>query len=160
MAQHELDVATFRLLFPAFANPQQFPEAYISAQWDMATSYIAPWDNCFISGKHLQNALNLLTAHLMQLNVNMGQGGGSSSGGAGGSGDSCGAVVGVVTGATIDKVSVQMAAPTTRNGWQYWLASTPYGMQLWALLKALSAGGFYIGGRPERAGFRKIGGRF
>jgi hypothetical protein len=79
----------------------------------------------------------------------------SGSGGSGGGG-----VTGVVTGATIDKVSVQLAAPTTKSGWQYWLASTPYGMQLWAFLSIKSAGGLYIGGRPERRAFRKVGGNF
>jgi hypothetical protein len=33
-------------------------------------------------------------------------------------------------------------------------------LQLWALLQKVSAGGVYIGGSPERRGFRKIGGRF
>lgn len=33
MAQHTVDIATFRLLFPAFADVTKFPDAYIEAQW-------------------------------------------------------------------------------------------------------------------------------
>lgn len=147
MAQHTLDLATFRLLFPEFANATTFPDAYIQAQWDAAVAHMGDYDGWALSGSSLQTALNYLTAHLLKINVLIAAGGG-------------GGVTGVVTGATVDKVSVQLAAPTTRNGWQYWLASTPYGMQLWALLSMKSAGGLYIGGRPERRAFRKVGGNF
>lgn len=147
MAEHTLDIATFRLLFPTFANVTAFPDAYIQAQWNMATGYISPWDSCLASGQSLQNALNLLTAHLMQINVMLAGAGGSPT-------------LGVVQSATIDKVTVTNAVPATRNGWQYWLATTPYGLQLWALLKMLAGAGFYVGGLPERRAFRKVYGTF
>lgn len=143
----ELDITTFRLLFPEFANVIAFPDAYITAQWDVAVSAMGDQDGWLLNGSALQTALQYLTAHQMKLNVIL------TAGGSGG-------IAGVVTGATIDKVSVSLAAPTTRNGWQYWLASTPYGMQLWAFLSMKSAGGLYIGGRPERRAFRKVGGNF
>lgn len=161
MAEHTLDITRFRATFPAFANPDQYPDAYIQLQWDMATAFIRPVDSCFASGKSLDAALYLMTAHLITLNPPVTAEGGGSGGGAGeGLGDCTPNVTGVISGATIDKVSVQLAVPQTRSGWQYWLASSPYGMQLWALLKSMSAGGFYIGGRPERAGFRKVYGGF
>lgn len=147
MAEHTLDLATFRLLYPAFANPTAFPDAYIQAQWDQAVVYFGAQDGCLISGPTLQTMLNLMTAHLMALNVMLAAGGSGAAGG-------------ILTGATIDKVSVTMAAPPTMSAWGWWLAQTPYGKQLWALLKLKSAGGFFIGGRPERAAFRKVGGRF
>lgn len=147
MAKHELDLPTWRLLFPAFADPADYPDAYISAKWDMATAQIFPWDNCLIAGDRLQTALNLLTAHLVQLD-NAIRAGGSS------------AAVGPLASASIDKVAVSLVAPPIRNGWQYWLASTPYGQQLWALLRAAAAPGFMIGGSRERSAFRKVGGRF
>lgn len=149
MAQQTLDIPTFRLLYPEFANATTFSDAYIEAQWDVAVATMGDRDGWALAGAALRNALNLLTAHQMKLALIAGTGG---SGGGG--------VAGVVTGATIDKVSVQLAAPTTRSGWQYWLASTPYGMQLWAFLSVKSAGGLYIGGRPERRAFRKVGGFF
>lgn len=147
MAQQTLDIPTFRLLFPEFADPVKFPDAYIQAQWDVAVSAMGDMDGWLLHGAALKNALNLLTAHFMKLNVILLAGGGAG-------------VTGVVTGATVDKVSVQMAAPPTRSGWQFWLAQTPYGLQLWAFLSIKSAGGLYIGGRPERLAFRKVYGSF
>lgn len=144
MAEQTLDLAVFRLQFPLFADPAAFPDAYIQAQWDAAAVQISPWDGAFMSGARLQRALNLLTAHLMQINLNM------STGGAGG----------VMQSASIDKVAVAMVAPPARSGWQYWLASTPYGLQLWAFLKAIAGPGYFLGGLPERAAFRKVGGLF
>lgn len=60
--------------------------------------------------------------------------------------------------ATIDKVSVSLTPPPNKNQWQFWLNTTPYGMQLLALLQSKSAGGFYIGGLPETAAFKKVAG--
>lgn len=147
MAEHTLDIATFRLLFPAFANATTFPDAYIQAQWDMATSYLGAADGPLLCGPELQSALYLMTAHLMQLNVLVAAGGSAGIGG-------------VLTGATIDKVTVTVAAPPFKSGWSWWLAQTPYGAQLWALLTLKSAGGWYVGGLPERRAFRKVGGTF
>lgn len=148
MAQQTLDIAVFRALFPEFLNATAFPDAVIQAQWDVAVSAMGDQDGWALSGAALRNALNYLTAHQMKLALIANTGGGGSG------------VAGVVTGATIDKVSVQLAAPTTKGGWQYWLASTPYGVALWAFLQMKSAGGLYIGGRPERRAFRKVGGYF
>lgn len=134
-----MDITTFRLLFPEFADPAAFPDDYLSAQYDTSITYLGA--NFEVAG------LRFLTAHFLKLNVMMTAGGGAG-------------VTGVVTGATIDKVSVTMAAPPIRSGWQQWLAQTPYGAQLWALLSLRSAGGLYIGGRPERQAFRKVGGNF
>lgn len=147
MALHTLDLATFRLLYPAFANVTTFPDAYVQAQWDAATVYLGEYDGCLLADKRLQLALNLMTAHLMQINVMMAAGGATPT-------------IGVLTSATVDKVTVTNMPPPAANGWKFWLALTPYGLQLWALLKAASAGGVYIGGSTERRGFRKAGGRF
>lgn len=150
MAEHTLDLDQFRATFPPFADPALFTDAFIESQWDLATAFMNPWDSCFINGARLQQALNLLTAHLIFLSELINKG--AASGG--------GAQVGPMASASIDKVAVSMVAPPTRNGWQYWLSSSPYGLTLWALLQALAAGGFYFGGSREREGFRKIGGRF
>ena len=147
MAQHTVNIPTFRLLFPAFADVVKFPNAYIQAQWTAATAYIFEWDNCLISGNNLQQALNLMTAHLMQINVMLASNGATPT-------------IGVLTSATIDKVTVTNMPPPIKNGWQFWLATTPYGMQLWALLKRMAGAGFYVGGLPERRGFRKVFGTF
>lgn len=148
MATHTLDIPTFRLLFPVYADVTTYPDAYIQAQWDMAVTYFGDVDGCLFNGPAKQSALNLLTAHLMWLNHLIAQGGASGGG------------TGVLTGATIDKVTVTLAPPPFKDGWQWWLSQTPYGAQLWALLSLKSAGGFYFGGLPERRALRKVGGIF
>lgn len=147
MAEHTFDVTTFRLLYPAFANATTFPDVYLSAQWTAATAYILKYDTCLLNGEKLQLALNLMTAHLVQVNVLLANGGATPT-------------IGVLTSATIDKVTITNMPPPATNGWKYWLATTPYGLQLWALLRAAANVGPYIGGLPERAAFRKVGGLF
>jgi len=147
MAEHTFDVTAFRLLFPAFANPTLFPDVYLTAQWTAATSYIGAYDGCILNGARLQQALNLLTAHLLQINVILANSGQTPT-------------LGVLTSATVDKVTVTNMPPPATSGWKYWLATTPYGLQLWALLSLALPGGIYIGGSPERSAFRKVGGRF
>lgn len=147
MAEHTFDVTTFRMLYPAFANPTTFPDNYLTAQFGQAKTYITPYDNAWTSGDLLQTALNLMTAHLVQINVILAANGKTPT-------------LGVLQSATIDKVTVSNVPPPIKNGWQYWLATTPYGQQLWALLKTAAGPGPYLGGLPERAGFRKVGGYF
>lgn len=144
MAAHEIDVAAFRVSFPAFASEQAYPDATLQLRFTEATLYLGAYDGCVLSGDRLQLALNYMTAHLL----------------ASGALIAAGETAVVVTGATIDKVQVQMAPPPAADMWQWWLLTTPYGAQLWALLKLRAAGGFYVGGSFERAAFRKAGGRF
>jgi hypothetical protein len=67
----------------------------------------------------------------------------------------------IVTGSSIDKVSVNLLAPPVKNMFQYWLATTPYGQQVLAMARARFAGGFYLSaGLNERGSFRKAGGVF
>lgn len=144
MAQHTLDLASFRAMFPAFSNVTTYPDATIQMWWTMGNQYIYSYDNCLISGDVLQLALNLMTAHLAQSFTMIGNG----------------QTVAVVTGATEGSVSVSMMPPPAKTGWQWWLLTTPYGAQLWALLQTLTVGGFTIGGAPERSGFRRVYGVF
>lgn len=144
MAEHIFDVAAFRAQFPAFTSTTKFPDVQLTAYFEMAGCYVYPCDWQLLSGPCMQLALNLMTAHLAFTNAQVLAGN---------------TATGVVTGASIDKVSVQLSAPPTTNGWQAWLATTPYGMQLWALIKT-KARPFAIGGLPERLGFRRIGGGF
>jgi hypothetical protein len=144
MAQHTFDIAAFRAMFPAFADVTKYPDLALQGYWTMAVNYIYDNDTWAICGDTLQLALNLMTAHLAAsfALINSGQN----------------AVV--VAGAAEGSVSVSMVPPPIKTGWQFWLCTTPYGIQLWALLSSLTVGGFYIGGLPERSGFRKIGGFF
>ena len=56
--------------------------------------------------------------------------------------------------ATIDKIHIGLEVPALKNQWQWWLMTSPYGMQLYALLQAVSVGGQYIGGSAPLSGFR------
>lgn len=144
-----LDKVLFRKLFAEFADPATYPDAVIDYRWTEATNYITD-DNVgdLMDAKRVE-AVSCMTAHLMRLAKVI------AAAGAGGA-----ALSGVVIGATIDKVAVQLQAPPSRGAWGHWLAQTPYGQQLTALLAAQAAGGMYVGGYAERAAFRKVGGVF
>lgn len=144
MSLHVFDPTAFRAQFTAFANATTYPDATLQTYWDMSACIIEPYDNFAMCGNPLQLALNLLTAHQAQLFTTI----------------AAGNVPGVLTGASEGTVSVSMQPPPTKDGFTWWLSTTPYGAQLRALLIARSAGGFYIGGRPETSAFRKVGGRF
>lgn len=144
MATIYFNAAVFRATAPAFSNTFTYPDARIQAQWDLATAYLS--NNTVIgcyNGMPLgqqTSALNLMTAHLMALNAAI----------------AAGQPTGVLTGATIDKVSVQLQPPPDENQWQWWLNQTPYGQQLLALLQVASAGGrFFTSGLPVVPAFRR-----
>lgn len=130
------DLAAFRVLYPQFAA---VPDATVNAQAVQAECYIADMacaDEC---------ALNLMVAHLLQLTANA----------------TAGLPGGQITSASIDKVSVTVAqAPGSTSSYVYWLNGTPYGQQLAALLARCASGGAHVGGLPERAAFRSVGGVF
>lgn len=146
MAAHTtIDVALFRAMFPAFASTTLYPDAMIQMFYGVAGEFIPPFDAwCGLNGPTLDLALQLLTAHLLyefklQARNQTGK---------------------VVTNATIDKVTVGLLAPPVKDGWDFWLNQSPYGQQLLALLSLKSVGGWSVGGSPERAAFRTVGGRF
>lgn len=146
MAKHEFNVAAFRAQFPQFADPVKYTDQMLAGYFTMAECYVFPYDTCWFRGDCLQLALDLMTAHLALIYTP------DASGNIPG--------VGLITSATIDKVSVTQAVPTTNSAWRAFLLRTPYGLQLVALLSSKAAGGFYIGGSCERAAIRKAGGRW
>ncbi|MCO8160972.1 DUF4054 domain-containing protein [Pseudomonas sp. 21LCFQ010] len=126
----------FRLRFPQFAH---LDDQQVLAAADDGRGFLAD-HGCACS----EQQLRLMVAHLLELQQKAQAGG----------------VVGQVTGAGVDKVSVSLAPPPSRDMWGYWLSLTGHGQQLQALLKACTAGGLYVGGRSERAAFRAVGGVF
>lgn len=146
--------ANFRQLFPAFSNETTYPAATLSFYWTVATDYINPvgksWNN--LNGASLQLAIDSLCAHLTTLfttdanNV--------------ADGDAPGENIGITVSASIGNVSVTDLPPPSADTWEWWLNQTSYGTNLLALLKLKAVGGFYVGGLPEREGFRKAGGVF
>lgn len=147
MAVHDtLDIASFRVVFPMFTSVVKYPDALLNGLYGFAGSYISNSDSVCggLAGDTLDLALQLVTAHLLIIwrKANKGE------------------VTAPLLNASIDKVSVAVQPPPTRNGWEYFLSSTPFGLQLWALLSVQSAGGWSVGGAPERSAFRRVGGRF
>jgi hypothetical protein len=140
----EFNVTLFRAQFPAFENPAVYPDARLQMYWNMAICYISNKDYGWLQGDCRVLALNLMTAHLVATSdiIKNGQ------------------ISQLLNGATIDKINVSLTAPPLKNQWQWWLSTTPYGAQLWALLQANSVGGFYVGGLPELSAFRRVGGGF
>jgi hypothetical protein len=147
MSTHTFDAAAFRAQFPAFADVTKYPDALLASYFEMAACYINPNDGCVLSGNCLQLALNLLTAHLAAVYAPDANGQTNTGGG-------------IVTSATIDRVSVQNSLPKSETAWQSFLARTVYGVQLRALLSVKAVGGWLIGGSIERQGIRKAGGVF
>ena len=134
----------FRAMFPAFADTAAFTSQMLAMWWDAAALHLK--DGWMLSGDAYEHARNLMTAHLVQL--------------ADKAAKQAQSVGGAVQSASEGSVSVSFATPPTKSGWQFWLSGTPYGVQLWALLSSASAGGMFVGGLPEREGFRKVGGVF
>lgn len=150
MAAITFDAALFRKQIPAYADPEKSPDATIESWWEQAACYISTEDYGWLNGNSRALAINLMTAHLMALSTAASSGAGQTAGAGG-----------IVTGATIDKVSVTLAAPpAATDEWEYWLSLTPFGQRLLALLRSKSVGGFYVGLYPELSAFRKVGGRF
>lgn len=135
------DVADFQRKFPEFAT--QSP-VNLAGYWDLASEYISPTEGSVYQGATLANALNLMTAHLAKLTAM----------------SIAGQTPSVVSGGTEGSVSVSLVPPPVKSGWQWWLSTTAYGQQLWALMQIKSAAGLYVGGSLERASFRKAGGVF
>lgn len=129
MAIISFDVAAFRRLFPAFSG-SCYSDSTLQVFWDMATAYLNDrTGGCGnMNLKQQTLALNLMTAHLAAITAMI----------------AAKDTPGIVTSATIDKISVTIQPPPEVNQWQYWLNSTPYGQQLLALLQIAAAGGrFY-----------------
>jgi len=145
MAQHTFDAVLFRAQCAGFADETKYPDELLSGYFDIARCYISEWDNPVLNGKCLQLALNLVTAQIAYINAQIANGTYAP---------------GTVTGTSVGSVSVSFTTPPSKGNWQYWLNLTPYGQQLLALLKMVSAGGFIFNGRPEQSSFRKVGGRW
>lgn len=141
--QIALNVPLFRSNFTAYADEVAYPDMRLEAQYEVGKCYIAD-NSCTMADGCLEYALQMMLAHLLIIQDKI----------------SSGAVTSIVTSANEGAVSVSLAQPPSSDSWSYWLNTTPYGMQLLSMLSSQSVGGFYVGGSPERRGFRKINGGF
>jgi hypothetical protein len=144
MAEIIFNTVLFREKFPAFQCNPPLPDVVLQGYFDTATLYInnSTWSRVrCIKTAQLQQLLYLMTAHIAALNVFI----------------STGQTAGIMVSATVDKVTVNLQPPPAENQWQYWLQSTPYGQQLFALLQVIGVGGAYIGGNSAVSSFRRVG---
>jgi len=144
------DDALFSTQFPEFTDTTAYPAILIGGYFAMAQLFITtegcPFDA--LQGAQLALALNQMTAHLLVLGKQAATAAPESNQG------------GFETSASIGEISVQKLAPPVKDGWDYWLYSTPYGQMLLALLSVMAVGGLSVGGLSERTSFRKAGGVF
>lgn len=147
--------AAFRAQFPEFADPVAYPALTIGLFFTLAATFVGGDSSPYsmLQGAQLQATLNYLTAHLLVLSnqQNPATNGGESPGQDQG---------GFIQSSTISEISVSKLAPPATDGWQYWLASTPYGTALWALMSIIAVGGLSIGGSNPGGSFRTEGGVF
>ena len=132
------NISDFRASFPQFGNPNSFSDVVLNRYWDWATYYVSNINCGYLRDNARQLALNLMTAHIAQIQVI----------------GAAGEVPGIVTEAAVDKVDVKLEPPPLPNQWQWWLNTTIYGQQLLALLQVKSAGGNFYGGQPVLSAFR------
>lgn len=138
MPDYVLDVPTFRVTYPAFANATSFPDDTLLSYFDTSGYYIANENYGYLAGDARYKALTLMTAHLAAISVMI----------------ASGQTPGLVQSSGVDKISVSLTPPPVDTQFQWWLCLTPYGQQLHALLSVNSAGGFFVGGGDTRNGFR------
>ena len=138
-----LDITEFRAMFPAYADETTYPDATLETYYSIGKCYIKD-NSCTLPDACRAQALNLMLAHLLYISDQAAAGNKSV----------------VVTSATEGQVSVSIAQPPSADNWSYWLNTTPYGPQILAMFDVASVGGWYVGGTPERKGFRKAGGGF
>lgn len=133
----EFPLATFRLLYPKFAEVTDETVLAVSVQALCYTSErgCACGDSMWM----------LIVAHLLFLAALDAKGQFTP---------------GMLSGSTIDKISVSFAMPAITTPWSFWLNRSPYGQEFAALLSKCASVGMYIGGAPERSAFRTVGGVF
>jgi len=144
MTQVVFDPDQFRAMFPEFSDGSVYTDACLQMYWDQATCYISDFTNCFIGEQCLQQAINLLTAHITKINAEASMGGDTA----------------LIESSKIGDVSVSAAIPNVDDQFAWWINQTPYGKQYYALLSAKTAGGFYVGGSSDIQAFRGANGIF
>lgn len=140
----DFDADLFRAQFPnQFPNPPNTDEI-LELYWDIAICYISNNAAGRLTEDCRRQAINLMTAHLIQIADNA----------------TSGQQSGFVESASIDKISVKVQTFQNKNQFQWFLNQTPYGQQLYAMLFLATVGGFMAGAFNELGSFRRAGGVF
>lgn len=133
----DLDIAAFRAAFPAFADDTAYPDAMLEAKWMVVSCYIEDND-CSFPEKCRQYAYWLMLAHLLAIGDQI----------------AAGQPGRLVQSATEGPVNVSFAEPPNRSNFTFWLQTTPYGVELSALI-SVNAIGDYYGGDLTLSAFRR-----
>lgn len=133
----EFPLAKFRILYPSF---ETVSNEVVLAIAEQALCFVGMY-GCACSDQLWM----LMVAHLLQLRFD---------------GEDGGVAPGAISSATIDRVSVSFAAPTSSSAWAQWLNLSPFGQQFLALSGRCNSGPRYVGRFAERSAFRNAGGRF
>lgn len=133
MTQIQISLNDFISQFPEFANNER-----AQGMLTRATCYISLDNYGYLTEDCRVLAVYLFAAHLLTLQDNVSNG--NTSGG-------------IEQSATIDKVSVTMAIPTSHDAFEYWLNQTAYGQELLALLASKIATPLYVNGSFNRVLF-------
>lgn len=141
----EITVAQFRTDFPEFTEAL-YPDNIVQSRISLAYCYISNSTYGCISESCRTTAIELMVAHLLTIWNNVQGSGGTST-------------LGQALSSKIGDVSVQLVAPPTKTLFQYWINSTAYGQQYYALLIAHASVPRYKGGTYERTFWTNRNGR-
>lgn len=125
----ELDIATFRSMFAAYADETAYPDATLNTWYPVGKCYIKDND-CVLPEECRAIALMTMLAHLLYIQDQV----------------SAGNVARVITSASEGDVSVSLSEPPSSSNFEYWINASPYGPQILAMLEIEFGGGFYAGG--------------
>jgi hypothetical protein len=134
-----LSLADFFTKFPELATT---PDDSVTMFYDVATSYISAEDYGWLNGASRGYALELLTAHMINLSCLANNG------------------TGVLISASEGSVNAAFMPPPVKSALSYWLNQSHYGQRLLALLSIKAAGGIYSAGSRVTQSIRKFNGSF
>jgi hypothetical protein len=134
----DLDIASFRASFPAFERDDLYPDAMLNGKMFIAKCYIEDNQLTF-TDECRQYAYQLMVAHLLSIAALVAEGQPGR----------------LVTSAAEGPVNVSFAEPTNRSNFSFWLATTPYGNEISALLSINSIGDYY-GGTNALQAYRRF----
>lgn len=130
-----LTVDDFRQSMPQFSDITKYPDEMVDLSIDRAGYYING-GKCTCPCNWRGYAYKLMVAHLLTISTKVMSGDSSANG--------------RITSTSIDKISVSLDVPQTKDSLDYWLSLTPYGLELLALLNAKAPAGIYSGGKCYR----------
>jgi hypothetical protein len=124
----DLDISAFRAAFPAFADDAAYPDAMLDGKMIVAKCYVED-NQCTFDDTCRQYAYQLMVAHLLSIGISV----------------AAGQPGRLIASAGEGPVNVSFSEPPTSSNFSYWLMTTPYGVELAALLSANSVGDYYGG---------------